>query len=323
MKLVLTQSNVAQENLALEEMILKDKSIQEDVIMFYINKNCIIVGRNQNVWEEVNNEFVKKHNVNIVRRISGGGAVYQDVNNICFSFITSIKRSFQDFLKPVIAFLRSLGLDATFHGKNDIHVNDFKVSGNAQFRYQKKMVHHGTILFKTDLSKLANALRPNSLKLESKGIKSIRQRVSNLYDLLNDKLTTKKFLQKMVTFFQAKYNFTPLNISKSQLLEAKKLTKLRTSHAWTYGKNPEFEITNHKRFSGGTIKLLLNTSHNKITKIKFSGDFLSLDDMENVLSHFIGRDYTKQAIENTISKIKNFEDYFGQITKKELASLFF
>ena len=323
MKILLSKSYDVQKNLSLEELLLKDEEINEDILMFYINNQCIVVGKNQNVWEEINDDFVKANNINLARRISGGGAVYQDLNNICFSFITNKTKSYTEFLKPVLKFFKSLGLDAKFHGKNDVHINGFKVSGNAQYKFKDRMFHHGTILYNTSIENLAKALKPNQLKIASKGIKSVRQRVANIYDLLDNKITTNEFVNKLVNFFKNEYGAQDLDVSNYKLEALKKLTEKRKSKDWIYGKNPKFAVENQKRFQGGTIKLLIDTKLNKISNINFTGDFLSSINIENVYKEFIDKEYNKREIKKIINDISNFNDYFGKITKDELFSLFF
>ena len=168
MKIFVSKSNVTYLNFAREEVILKDKDFEnEDVILLYQNVPSVIIGRNQNILEEVNMKFVNKENITLARRISGGGAVYQDYGNVSFSFTTSRKPgSYEKFLEPIIDFLNSIGVNAKFKGKNDLVADGYKLSGNAQYVFGNRMIHHGTLLFDVELSRLSKALTTNKLKLE-------------------------------------------------------------------------------------------------------------------------------------------------------------
>ena len=184
MKYIDSQSHDSYFNLALEEYILKNNEIEEDIVFLWQNTPTIVVGNNQNTIEEINMPFVTEKNIKVVRRLSGGGAVYQDLGNLNFTFIkhldntsnTDIKR----FALPVAEALNKLGVPAQLTGRNDISVEEKKISGNAQRLYKNKLLHHGTLLFDTDLELMAQVLKVGLDKIESKGIKSVRSRVTNI-----------------------------------------------------------------------------------------------------------------------------------------------
>ena len=182
--------NDPQINLAIEEYILKNLDIDESYLLFYINGPSIIIGRNQNTIEEINTEFVEKNNIKVVRRMSGGGAVYHDLGNLNYSFITkdegnSIQDNFKKFTKPVINALRKLGANASLIGRNDIEIDGKKVSGTAQYATAGRMYTHGTLLFHSDLDNVNKALKPKKEKIESKGVKSVRARVGNISEFID------------------------------------------------------------------------------------------------------------------------------------------
>ncbi|MRS04884.1 lipoate--protein ligase, partial [bacterium] len=149
-------------NLALEEYMLRQSDLHEDLLLFYINEPSIIIGRHQNTLEEINRDYVEEHNIHIVRRLSGGGAVYHDLGNLNFSFITDYQaenfQNFRKFTEPVVRALSTLGVKAELTGRNDIQIDERKVSGNAQYISRGRMVSHGTLLFNSDLSHVSDAL---------------------------------------------------------------------------------------------------------------------------------------------------------------------
>jgi len=202
MKFLISKTTDPYMNLSVEEVLVRDQEIKDEIVYIYINDNTIVMGRNQNTLEEVDLDYVKKHKINLVRRISGGGAVYHDLGNINFSFVTNKnENSYAGFLEPIIKFLRSIGLNANFKGKNDIEVDGYKISGNAQYIHKDRMFHHGTLLFNTDLTVLGDALTPHPLKLQSKGIKSAKTRVSNIKNLLKTDMNSKEFTESLQDYF--------------------------------------------------------------------------------------------------------------------------
>ena len=175
-------------NLAIEEYILRHLDINQTYLLFYINEPSIIIGKNQNTLEEINTDFVEKNGIHVVRRLSGGGAVYHDLGNLNFSFITKDDgesfHNFKKFTEPVIRALRSMGVPAELSGRNDILVQGRKISGNAQFATKGRMFSHGTLMFDSNIDNVVAALNVKKDKIESKGIKSIRSRVANIAEFL-------------------------------------------------------------------------------------------------------------------------------------------
>jgi lipoate-protein ligase A len=172
-------------NLALEEYLLKETDPGDDLFMLWQNRPAIIVGRNQNTWDEINLDFVRKNNIAVVRRMTGGGAVYHDLGNLNFTFIARDRKEssaildFARFARPVVDALRELGVPAEFSGRNDIVVDGAKVSGNAQYRYKDLVLHHGTLLFDSRIEDMVQALNVSKDKIASKGVASVRSRVAS------------------------------------------------------------------------------------------------------------------------------------------------
>lgn len=192
----------ARVNLALEEHVLREKLAGDDCVLFYINAPAIIIGRNQNTIEEIDPDVVAARGITVVRRISGGGAVYHDLGNLNFSFMTPAVSDrfnrYEHFTRPVVAALRALGVPAELSGRNDILAEGRKISGNAQFATPDRMFSHGTLLFDANLDDVTAALRPKPGKVESKGIKSIRSRVANIREFASEPVTVEELRERIL-----------------------------------------------------------------------------------------------------------------------------
>src|SRR5690625_4717003 len=184
-------------NLAIEEYILNNFGEKDTYLLFYINEPSIIIGRNQNSVEEINTDYVEENNIKVIRRLSGGGAVYHDEGNLNFSFITKDDgesfHNFEKFTKPVVEALNKIGITAELIGRNDLLVEGRKISGNAQFSTKGRMFSHGTLMFDSDVEHVVSALNVQAEKIESKGIKSIRSRVANISEFIEEKITMDEF----------------------------------------------------------------------------------------------------------------------------------
>ncbi|MBT0607916.1 lipoate--protein ligase [Aequorivita echinoideorum] len=313
-------------NLALEEYALRNFNPNQDYLLFYVNEPSIIIGRNQNTLEEINHEYVKQKNIHVIRRISGGGAVYHDFGNLNFSFITNhdIKslNNFKKFTAPVIKVLKNLGLDSALKGRNDIQVAEKKISGTAQFSTGKRMVSHGTLLLKTDLTEVANALNVKMGKIESKGHKSVRSRVANISEFLEKQLSIDEFRTLLLEGLYEesepfeKYHLTPEEWKAVHQLREEKYE----TWDWNYGRSPKFNIQNSKRFTIGEIDLRIFVEKGYIKEVKIFGDFFGKESVENLEKLLEGIRYEKEDISEILENI-NVKEYFGEIEKTEFVDL--
>lgn len=324
MKIFRVKETTPYTTLAIENLLMNDKDMKGDILLLYQHDNAIIIGNNQNAYEEINHQYVEEQHIKLARRLSGGGAVYHDLGNINFSFITNYdkKGGYERFLAPVIAFLQSLGLNAEFHGRNDVLVNGAKISGNAQYLSGNRIVSHGTLLFNVDLTKLGKALNPNKIKYESKGIQSIRARVTNIYDELKTKMNVEEFIAKLIDFFvkkdNANYEEIPYKKYEKQL---KELQKKFSSTEWIYNKAANFTFTNGTKFAGGILTIKGNVEKGIIQNVVFEGDFLSKKNVKKIEPLFKKCHLDEKSLSKVLDKIDLFE-YFGTITKEEILSLF-
>lgn len=316
-------------NLALEEYVLKHIDSDEDFILLWQNEPAIIIGRNQNTLEEINRQYVEEHKIHVVRRISGGGAVYHDFGNLNYTFVTNNTKdnlnNFRKFTEPVIKALNSLGVNAEFAGRNDILIDGKKFSGNAQTYYKDRMYHHGTLLFDADLDMVAKVLQVKLEKIESKGIKSNRSRVTNILPYLEKKMSIKEFQSYLLTFILGTNDIKSrtYQLTEEDYKNIDKLMKEKYSTwEWNFGENPDFAIVKEKRFTGGKASFHINVSEGYIKDIKIFGDFFGRAEVSKLEEAFIGKKYEKQDISELLEKI-NLEDFIFNVTKDEIISLLF
>ena len=315
-------------NLALEEFCVRNLDMKNDYLLFYINDPSIIIGKHQNTIEEINQEYVKENNIKVVRRISGGGAVYHDNGNLNFSFMTKHSdksiQNFKLFTEPVIKVLNELGVNAVLNGRNDITVDERKISGNAQFTNTKSMFSHGTLLFDSEIENVVKALNVKTEKIESKGIKSVRSRVANIKEFLKTDLNVDEFKNKLIQSIFSKENQLPVyELSSDEWTEVYNLSESKyKTHKWNYGRSPEFNIQKVRRFDFGQIDARINVKEGLIKQIKIYGDFLGygeISELENVLS---GIGYEENLVSESL-KLVDLEPFFGNINKNEFISFLF
>ncbi|WP_165003048.1 MULTISPECIES: lipoate--protein ligase [unclassified Enterococcus] len=321
-------------NLAIEQYLLQEMPLDEPILLFYINEPSIIIGRNQNTIEEINRDYVEEHGIHVVRRLSGGGAVYHDLGNLNFSFIMPDDGdSFRDFAKvtkPIIQALHELGVSgAELKGRNDLVIDGMKFSGNAMYATNGRMFAHGTIMFDSDIDEVVHALKVKKDKIESKGIKSIRSRVTNIKPFLpEDKqdMTTEEFRQDILLKI---FGVETVDQVKTYELTEKDWVKINEISAnyyrnweWNYGKSPDFNFSRQKRFPIGSIEVHLNVSEGLIDDVKIFGDFFGLGNISDVEQALIGQKYEKAALEQAVEKI-DIKKYFGVIEPSDLLSLLY
>ncbi|MBB6681549.1 lipoate--protein ligase [Aequorivita sp. 609] len=315
-------------NLALEEYILRNFSAENDYLLFYINEPSIIIGRNQNTLEEINHEYVEDNNIHVVRRVSGGGAVYHDFGNLNFSFITDhdVKslNNFKKFTAPVIRVLNSLGLDAELKGRNDILIDEKKISGTAQFSTGKRMFSHGTLLFNTDLGEVVNALNVKMSKIQSKGHKSVRSRVANISEFLNEPLTIEAFRTLLLKgLYEESEPFETYRLTADEWKAVHQLKEEKyDTWDWNYGKSPKFNIQRSKRFPIGEIDLRIFVDKGLIKEFKVYGDFFGKEPVETLENLLLETRYDKEDITKIIKDV-NLKEYFGDIDEEEFINLIY
>ncbi|WP_433957568.1 lipoate--protein ligase [Cytobacillus horneckiae] len=313
-------------NLAIEEYALKHLDINESYLLFYINEPSIIIGKNQNTIEEINTEYVEANSLHVVRRLSGGGAVYHDLGNLNFSFITKDDgESFHNFLKftePVIKALKKMGVNAELSGRNDLTVDGRKISGNAQFSTRGRMFSHGTLMLDSEIENVVSALKVKKDKIESKGIKSIRSRVANISEFLNEKITIEQFREILLkNIFEDSKDIPEYRLTEEDWKEIDKISKERYQNwDWNYGKSPKFDYEHSHRFPVGSIDIRLNVNKGEIKECKIYGDFFGVGDVSEIEEKLAGVRYEKSEIEKALADVE-IKHYFGNVTKDEFINL--
>lgn len=273
-------------NLALEEVLFHDVDAGgEGYFLLWRNEPSIIIGRFQNTLEEINADAVRERGVNVVRRMSGGGAVYHDLGNLNFTFILKSedprRLDFRRMTEPVVLALRGFGVDAGFNSRNDLVIDGKKFSGNAQYMRKGRFLHHGTILFDSDLEVLAKVLQTEPGKYQSKGVKSIKSRVTNVRPWLPETVTLEDFRQAVIeTMATWRPGFRIVKAGPEVFEKAGKLAEAKYgSWEWNYGKSPEFDVRRQKRFDFGKVDVRLNVQGGAVTDCRIYGDFFGNGDI--------------------------------------------
>lgn len=312
-------------NLAMEEYVLKNLPAEESYFLFYINRPSIIVGKNQNTIEEVNQTYIDAHNIDVVRRISGGGAVYHDTGNLNFSFITDDDgnsfHNFQKFTEPIVQALQSLGVNAELTGRNDIQVGQAKISGNAMVKVKNRMFSHGTLMLNSDLDEVQNALKVNPAKIKSKGIKSVRKRVANIQEFSNEPLEIEEFKKIILKTIFGETEVEEYKLTDEDWENIEKLSndKYRTWE-WNYGRNPKYNFEREEKFEKGFVQIKFDVKRGKIEHAKIFGDFFGVGDVTDLENALVGCLHDFEHIEEALSEYDLYH-YFGDIDRHELIRL--
>jgi len=315
-------------NLAIEEYALKNLDINETYLLFYINEPSIIIGKNQNTIEEINTEYVEGNGIKVVRRLSGGGAVYHDLGNLNFSFITKDDgesfHNFRKFTEPVVTALKKLGVNAELSGRNDIEVGGRKISGNAQFSTKGRMFSHGTLMLNSEIENVVSALKVKKDKIESKGIKSVRSRVANISEFLDERMEIDEFRSLLLkNIFEGQEEIPEYILTEEDWEKIHQLSKERYQNwDWNYGRSPKFNLQHSHRFPVGSIDVRLEVNKGVIENCKIYGDFFGVGDVSEIEEKLTGTRYEKNEIVKALADIDTTH-YFGKIVKEDFLNLLY
>jgi lipoate-protein ligase A len=307
-------------NLAADEYVMKN--FKEDCFMLWRNAPSIIVGKHQNTLAEINVDYVKENNIKVVRRISGGGAVFHDLGNLNFTFIRNSEEGaqvdFRKFTRPIIEVLQAIGINAKFEGRNDITIDGKKFSGNAEHVWKTRTLHHGTLLFSAVMTDLSAALKVNPLKFNDKAVKSVRSRVTNISEHLLEKMDVLEFRDRVMKHIMEmypdsqEYEYTAEDIAGIEKLRDEKFT----TWEWNFGYSPKYDFEKMIRTEGGSIEFHFNVEKGYIKDMRIYGDFFHKHDIEDVQKSLIDVKHEYNAIVENLSKF-NFNEYFKNIKVEE------
>ena len=316
-----SNSTSAYFNFALEYYLLTEKNLDDNIVMFWRCDKTLMVGKFQNTIEEINQNYVDENNINVVRRITGGGTIYTDMNTWQYSVINQNYKSkgidFESFTRPVIKALKSLDIDAYLNNRNDLLIGNKKFSGNAQCIKENSMLHHGSILFDTDIKEMVKSITVDESKIISKGIKSVKDRVTNVSEHTNEAIDNLKFRDIILEFLLDEnvsvYTLTNEDIKRICEIENEKFK----SWQWNYGKSPKFNIKKSKRLNGGKLEFNIDVYKGVINDIRINGDFFSNKDISMLEDKIKNHKYEKSDLSRLFDEI-NIDKYIHNISKDEI-----
>ncbi|MFK7801539.1 MAG: lipoate--protein ligase [Anaerolineae bacterium] len=313
-------------NLAIEEFILRYMTGDQEILLFYINEPSVIIGRNQNSIEEVDATYIEDNDVHVIRRLSGGGAVYHDFGNLNFSYISNTAENLHNyahFILPVVAVLKHLGVPAELKGKSDVFVDGKKISGNAQYASRGRMVSHGTILFDTNLKHMMQALNPSQAKIESAAVQSVRNFVTSVKEYLPPEFTIENLRSELIKGIFGTDTPEEVKFSASDWVEIESIRAHRFDKwDWNYGRAPKFNIQKTGDFPAGKLDVRINVNKGIIEDIRFFGTYSFLKEIDELQNQLVGMRYEKQEIEKFLENIE-LSDYFGEIPADDLKALLY
>ena len=318
-QILISQSHNPSYNLSFEEYLTESC---KDVLYLWRNEPTVVIGRNQNPFKECNIQAIEKDNVHLVRRRSGGGAVFHDLGNLNFTLITEkspdcIDNNFA-FIEDVLS---SVGIYAQHSGRNDIIANGKKISGNAFFENEKIFCQHGTLLISSDLQRLSKYLKPSKLKLQSKGVDSVKSRVCNICDI-DSSIDVQKIIDAFIKALNCEVQYiNSSDIENLASLEEK--IKRYNSWDWVYSQAPQYNICFEKRFSDGIISAELFIDSGIIKNACISSDSIYFESLEAFSNSLLENEFKLSAIENKLDEFiknesvrKNLDELFKQILTK-------
>lgn len=312
-------------NLAFEEYALTQ--MRESMIALWRNDASVIVGSNQNTLEEIDIDFVRARNIPVVRRQSGGGAVFHDLGNVNYTIVHEMADgdfgNYEKFAAPLIGYLATLGVAAEFEGRNDLVAGGRKFCGNAQAVKDGRIMHHGCILYSSDLSNLAGALSPRPAKIESKGVKSVRKRVTNIADHLDDAPPVRQFLRGLADYLLAHLeDIHPYTLTEADIAATERLMREKyETWAWNFGRSPAYHFEKSHPFDFGLVEVKLAVERGIICEVSIFGDFFGVREKGELESRLRGVRHERQSICESLADCEigeyiagmNIEQFMGLV----------
>ena len=320
MKLIILSTHDPYYNLAVEEYLFQ--TAEDEVFMLWQNEPTVVIGKNQNAYAEVELDVLRERGIHLARRITGGGAVYHDLGNVNYTFIAKSGQQgidFAHFTAPILRALAELGIRAELSGRNDLLVDGRKFSGNAQYSANGKTLHHGTLLFDSDLTVLSDVLRPDEEKIRSKAVRSVRSRVTNLAPLLQKKCQTGEFIDLLADFIDREYAPDRTEVPQSAQISA--LRARNASDAWLYPQRPLLSISTREcrcRYPFGGVCITLQMQHDTVISATVTGDFFGTAPIEQLEEKLCGK-----TLSSLTSALEGFDPspYIHGMTTADLIAL--
>lgn len=315
-----------QYNLATEEYLLKNT--EHDVFMLYINAPSIIIGKHQNALSEINLDYVEQNNLKVVRRLSGGGTVYHDLGNLNYAWIMHGEQGkivdFDKYTDDILAFLQSLNLQVIRNKNNDLLIDGKKISGNAEHVFKNKLIHHGTLLFSSELDKLNQSIKVNLSGFTDKSVQSKRSRVTNIAHHLNKAISINEFRLNLLNFIKSEYaNAAKYKLTKQELEAINELANEKYNRwDWNFGYSPKYQFKKQLKFKNTTISISLNIAKGRISDIEFIGNYFTDEEISIFKQNILGIRHRKRDIQKAIQK-ENFKVILNKLTKEKMLALFF
>ena len=313
-------------NLAAEQYVFENLPTDRMYFMLWQNDNAVIIGKYQNTLAEINEKNVQENGIRVIRRLSGGGAVYHDLGNLNFTFITDTEKTdelnMRVFCLPIVKVLSKLGITAEINGRNDITIDGRKFSGNAQYIRDGRVMHHGTIMFDSNLDMVQKALQVDPAKVESKGRMSVRSRVTNIREHLREDVSLEEFRALLLSCILEdtpgdEYVFSAEDVRAIELLKRERYDMWE----WNYGRSPVCSLRKSARIDGvGRIDVFLSTDCSIVTGLEFRGDFFSAEDPSVLARRFLGQKADPEGYEKALEGIE-VSQFFSGLKKDELIDL--
>lgn len=326
MKYIESPSNDPYFNLALEQYVFDKMSRDEEYFMLWQNDNAIIIGKHQNTIEEINHEYVKQKGISVVRRLSGGGAVYHDLGNLNFTFIVDkgdiSKFDFSKFCNPIVKALEQFDVRADINGRNDITINGKKFSGNSQYIKKNRIMHHGTIMYDSNIGVVASSLKVSKDKIYSKGVKSVKSRVANVKEHMKEDIPIDEFKKLLLHYMFEESDLTEYKLTNEDIKNIETIMNDRYSTwEWNFGTSPKYNILKERRFDDcGKIELYMEVNNGIINNIKIFGDYFGNGDSIDISNKLIGCKIEEEEISDALSNL-NIQHYFNNLEVENFIKL--